>query len=113
VYSTEKFLSENSDKIPAEVKSEVESDVADLKKALEAEDVDAVQAAATKLATSSQKMGAAMYADAGAANSAGAGDAGTSGDDDIVDAEIVDEPTGPQESTGSTGDSTPDEGERS
>jgi molecular chaperone DnaK len=115
VYSTEKFLSENSDKIPSEVKTEVESDVADLKKALEAEDVDAVQTAATKLATSSQKMGAAMYADAGAANSAGAaGEAPTAGEDDIVDAEIVDEPTGSPGATGpSTGESTPDEGERS
>jgi molecular chaperone DnaK len=115
VYSTEKFLSENSDKIPGEVKSEVESDVADLKKALEADDVDAVQAAATKLATSSQKMGAAMYAESGAATGGGAAaDSGTAGDDDIVDAEIVDEPTGSADSTGSsTGGGTSDEGERS
>ena len=61
VYSTEKFLSENADKIPADVKTEVEADIADVKKALEGEDQDAISAAAAKLAASSQKMGAAMY----------------------------------------------------
>jgi molecular chaperone DnaK len=117
VYSTEKFLSENSDKIPAEVKAEVEADVAELKKALESEDADAVQGAATKLATSSQKMGAAMYAEAGTATGAGpTGDSSAAGDDDIVDAEIVDEPAGGHDAAGpSSGDAgaTPGEGERS
>jgi molecular chaperone DnaK len=101
VYSTEKFLSENADKIPAEVKSEVEADIADVKKALEGEDQEAISAAAAKLAASSQKMGTAMYESAGAAEAAGAGDSagstdggptpGGSADDDVVDAEIVDE----------------------
>jgi molecular chaperone DnaK len=117
VYSTEKFLSENSEKIPAEVKAEVEADVAELKKALEGEDADAVQGAATKLATSSQKMGAAMYAESGTATGAGpTGDSSAAGDDDIVDAEIVDEPAGGQDAAGSSsGDAgaTPGEGERS
>ncbi len=100
VYSTEKFLSENSEKIPAEVRSEVEADVAELKTALEGEDNDAVTAAASKLATSSQKMGSAMYADAGAGGGQATGEAGAAeGDDDIVDAEIVDEP-GSSESPG-------------
>ena len=57
VYSTEKFLSENADKIPAEVKTEVEADIAEVKKALEGEDQEAISAAAAKLAASSQKMG--------------------------------------------------------
>jgi molecular chaperone DnaK len=94
-YSTEKFLSENGDKIPAEVKTEVEGDLDALKKALENESEDAVSeisAALAKLNESSQKMGAAMYA-AGEADAAAAG--GTTGtgdaDDDVVDAEIVDE----------------------
>ncbi|MDP9821532.1 molecular chaperone DnaK [Nocardioides massiliensis] len=94
VYSTEKFLDENGDKIPDEVKTEVQADVDALKAVLEDEnaEADAIQAAVTKLGESSQKMGAAMYA-AGEADAAGAG--GTAGtgdsDDDVVDAEIVDE----------------------
>jgi molecular chaperone DnaK len=99
-YSTEKFLSENGDKIPAEVKTEVEGDLEALKKALENQSDDAVEdisAALAKLNESSQKMGAAMYA-AGQADAAAAG--GTTGtgdsDDDVVDAEIVDEAEGGQ-----------------
>jgi molecular chaperone DnaK len=97
VYSTEKFLSENSDKIPDDVKSQVESDIAALKTALEGDDTDAIASATSKLGTSSQSMGAAMYANA---NAAGAGDggagssagaAGTDEDEGIVDAEIVDD----------------------
>jgi molecular chaperone DnaK len=94
VYSTEKFLSENSDKIPADVKSQVEADVAALKTALEGDDTDAISAAAAKVATSSQAMGSAMYAAEGA-EPTGTSEAGASeaDDDSIVDAEIVDEPT--------------------
>jgi len=99
VYTTEKFLADNADKIPAEVKSEVETDLEALKKALESTDEDAaagISAAVTKLGESSQKMGAAMYA-AGQADAAAAG--GTTGtgdsDEDVVDAEIVEE--GPAE----------------
>jgi molecular chaperone DnaK len=97
VYSTEKFLSENSDKIPDDVKSQVESDIAALKTALEGDDTDAIASATSKLGTSSQSMGAAMYANA---NAAGAGDggagssagaAGSDEDEGIVDAEIVDD----------------------
>ncbi len=95
VYSTEKFLSENADKIPADVKSEVEADLAAAKTALEGDDNDAISAAAAKLAASSQKMGTAMYESAGDPDSAGASSdssaAGGSDDEDVVDAEIVDE----------------------
>src|SRR5690349_8301906 len=64
VYNTEKFLSENADKLPEDVKTEVQADVDALKKLLEDEgtDKDAFQAAITKLGESSQKMGAALYA---------------------------------------------------
>jgi molecular chaperone DnaK len=93
VYSTEKFLSENGDKIPADVKSTVEADIAELKTALESDNVEAIAAATSKLGTSSQSMGAAMYANAAAADggpSASNGSA-TAEDEGIVDAEIVDE----------------------
>jgi molecular chaperone DnaK len=98
VYTTEKFLSDNADKIPADVKSDVEADVAALKKALEGEDDDALKAAVAKLSESSQKMGAAMYAsaspeagDAPGASATGQPSDAASDDGDVVDAEIVDE----------------------
>jgi len=96
VYSTEKFLADNGDKVPDDVKTDVTNGVAEVKKALEADDLDAIKRATESLATVSQKMGEAMYA-AGAAAAApdGGGSTGTasaSSDDDVVDAEIVDEP---------------------
>jgi molecular chaperone DnaK len=100
VYQTEKFLSENEDKIPDEVKTEVKDGVDELKKALEGTDDAAIKAASEKLAQASQKMGAAMYAQAGNQAGGSASDdserpqdtAADGGDDDgVVDAEIVDE----------------------
>jgi len=104
VYQTEKFLQENEDKVPDDVKTEVKDGVAELKKALEGDDAEAIKAASEKLAQSSQKMGAAMYANAQAAG--GSTDGATSedatsssnNDDDVVDAEIVDEDR-PQDKT--------------
>jgi molecular chaperone DnaK len=100
-YSTEKFLSENGEKIPDEVKTEVQTDLDALKKALESTGDDAdgsgadeITAALAKLNESSQKMGAAMYAAGEADASAAGGTTGTGdSDDDVVDAEIVDEST--------------------
>ncbi len=97
VYSTEKFLTDNDEKLPDEVKTEVRADLDELKKLLEDEgtEKDAFTAAIAKLGESSQKMGAAMYAASeaeGAAAAAGEPGATTDeGDDDVVDAEIVDE----------------------
>jgi molecular chaperone DnaK len=94
VYSTEKFLSENSDKIPADVKTQVEADIAEVKTALEGDNTEAIAAATSKLGTSSQSMGAAMYANASAEAGPGTGaPSDTSGaeDEGIVDAEIVDD----------------------
>ena len=95
VYQTEKFLADNDDKIPADAKSNVTEPLAELKKALEGNDVDAVKSASEKLATASQALGTAMYQQAAAAEGAdgGASNEGASGapDDDVVDAEIVDE----------------------
>jgi len=96
-YTTEKFLGENADKVPDDVKSEVESAIADLKKALEGTDTEAIRTASEKAAQVSQKMGSAIYAQAQAANAQGPG-AGTeapsgeqAADEEVVDAEIVDE----------------------
>ncbi|HET8666046.1 MAG TPA: molecular chaperone DnaK [Nocardioides sp.] len=96
VYTTEKFLVDNGEKIPDDVKTEVQADVDVLKKTLENADAskDEIQAGVTKLGESSQKMGAAMYAAAEADQAAAGGTDASTGaaDEDVVDAEIVDEP---------------------
>jgi len=97
VYSTEKFVSENDEKLPADGKEKVKTAVADLKKALEGTDVDEVKAKHENLAKVSQELGSALYAAASAeagtpgAETPGAGPSSSSADDDVVDAEIVDE----------------------
>ncbi|CAL9471720.1 Chaperone protein DnaK [Streptomyces sp. enrichment culture] len=94
VYQTEKFLKDNEDKVPAEVKTEVEEAVAELKEKLKGEDTAEIRTATEKVAAVSQKLGQAMYADAQAAQAAGGASAGAGeakADDDVVDAEIVDE----------------------
>jgi molecular chaperone DnaK len=98
LYSTEKFIADNRDKVPAEAVSNVEGPLAELKKALEGDDAEAIKSAAEKVAQSSQQLGTAMYAQAQAEGAAagegpGAG-ASAEADDDVVDAEIVDEPEG-------------------
>ncbi|GGG53516.1 chaperone protein DnaK [Kocuria dechangensis] len=94
-YSVEKLLKENDEKLPADVKSEVQSDVDDLKKTLEGEDDDAVKTAYDKLQQSQTKLGEALYAQASADGAEGAPGAGATGgaagDEDIVDAEVVDD----------------------
>ncbi|WP_242090273.1 molecular chaperone DnaK [Curtobacterium sp. DN_7.5] len=99
VYSIEKLIKENDDKLPADVKSEVQADVDALKSALAGEDDDAVKTAFDKLNESQGKLGQAIYSesaasqqDASAAGGAGAGAEGATADDeDIVDAEVVDD----------------------
>lgn len=94
VYQTEKFLADNADKVPGEVKTEVEAAVSELKEKLKGEDTAEIRTATEKVAAVSQKLGQAMYADAQAAQAAGGAQAGTEGaraDDDVIDAEIVDD----------------------
>lgn len=94
VYQTEKFLSENEDKVPEDGKANVTEPLDELKKALEGTDTEAIKTAMEKVAQASSALGAAMYATAGAAaNDSDSGSAGdsTDDDDDVVDAEIVEE----------------------
>ena len=88
VFSTEKFIKENEDKLPAEAKENVEGPLADLKKALEGTDLEAIKAGVEAVATTSQALGSALYAENQNAEAAGEAPAG---DDDVIDAEIVDE----------------------
>jgi molecular chaperone DnaK len=106
VYSTEKFLRDNAEKVPADSKTEVESAIADLKTALASEGTssDELKAKTETLSQASQKVGQAMYAAAegqpGATADSGATPGGSQDtpDDDVVDAEVVDEDAGPKAS---------------
>ncbi|PCN46762.1 molecular chaperone DnaK [Curtobacterium sp. 'Ferrero'] len=95
VYSIEKLIKENDDKLPADVKSEVQGDVDSLKSALAGEDDEAVKTAFDKLNESQGKLGQAIYSQQDAGAAAGgeqpAGDQATQDDEDIVDAEVVDD----------------------
>ncbi|HEV7789672.1 MAG TPA: molecular chaperone DnaK [Pseudonocardia sp.] len=96
VYQTEKFVKDNDEKLPAEVKDDVNGALGEAQEALKGTDTDAIKAAMEKLATESQKLGAALYqqqgAEGGPAGPGAPGAAGAeAGSDDVVDAEIVDE----------------------
>ncbi len=94
VYSAEKILKENDEKLPEDVKSEVQADVDALKSALAGEDDDALKKAVEALSVSQTKLGEALYQaepEAGAAE--GEQTADSSDDEDIVDAEVVDDDT--------------------
>ncbi|MER5253567.1 MULTISPECIES: molecular chaperone DnaK [unclassified Streptomyces] len=93
VYQTERFLRENEERVPADTKAEVEAAATELKALLKdrADDTAALRAGAEKLASVSQRMGQAMYA-------ASSGEGGQeqpapepSGEEGVVDAEIVDD----------------------
>jgi molecular chaperone DnaK len=96
-YSVDKLIADNADKLPEEVKTEVKADVDALKAALEGTDDAAVKTAFEKLQASQSKLGEAIYAHAGSpdgaagAHGAPAGEQAAGSDEDIVDAEIVDE----------------------
>ncbi len=109
VYTTDKFLADNDEKLPDDVKAEVTTDLDSLKEVLAKEDTSAedITACVTKLGESSQKMGAAMYAAAEADQAAAGGATGATGeaDDDVVDAEIVDETNESGEAAAPEGDS--------
>jgi molecular chaperone DnaK len=102
VYQTEKFIKDNDDKLPADVKDKVNAVLGEAQEALKGNDTAAIRAAMEKLATESQALGQALYKDAGAAaggpggdGAAGGGPAGSASNaDDVVDAEIVDDEPG-------------------
>ena len=85
--------------MPDDIKSEVRESLAEVKKALESNDTDAIRSATEQAAQVSQKMGTAIYAQAQAAQQAQASQSGSadgstdtpSTDDEVVEAEIVDE----------------------
>ncbi len=98
-YATEKFLTENGDKLPDDKKSELETALAELKTALGGTNLDSIKSAQEKVARVSSEAGGAMYDAASAAGASASGGAGTpppsssssTEDESVVDAEVVDE----------------------
>jgi molecular chaperone DnaK len=88
VYQIEKLIKENDEKLPEDVKTEVQADVDALKTALAGDDIEAVKAAISKLNESQSKLGEAIYANA---QTEEAPAADTASDEDVVDAEVVDD----------------------
>jgi len=99
VYTTDKTLKDHGDKVDEATRAQIEEALTELKQALEGDDADAIKAKMEAVGSKSQELAQAIYAasqeaaDAGAEPGAdAAGDAtGTDGDDEVVDAEIVDE----------------------
>ena len=95
-YSTEKILKDNGDKLPDAVKDDVTAKIAEVRTALEGDDVARVKQAHEALVAAAQKIGEAVYAqpaadEAGPAAGAEGGASTASAEDDVVDAEIVDD----------------------
>ncbi|WP_065967373.1 molecular chaperone DnaK [Streptomyces sparsogenes] len=103
VYNTEKLLRDQGDKVPQDARQETESAVSELKDALKGDDTGRIRAATDKAAVAAQKIGTAIYARAGAQQGEGGGTAGGAGaegagagqgqgaEEEVVEAEIVDE----------------------
>ena len=93
IYGTEKSLKDLGDKVASDTKSEVEARIADLKKAMEGEDITAINNAVEALSTASHKLAEQLYQQQGAAGAAGAagqpGGQQNKGDDDVVDADFT------------------------
>jgi molecular chaperone DnaK len=90
-YAAEKSLKEFGDKIPAELKSEVEAKVAEVRGKAQGEDVEAIRSATEALGQAVQKIGASVYQEpnpeAGGANQPG-GQGGSEPGPDVVDGEV-------------------------
>ena len=94
VYQTRKFVTDNEDKVSDDIKDRVEEAAKGVDEALKGSDIEAIKTAVEKLSTESQEMGKAIYESEAAqgATQADAGDAGeAAADDNVVDAEVVDE----------------------
>jgi molecular chaperone DnaK len=90
-YSTEKLLEDNAEKLPDDVKTEVQADIDSLKSALAGDDEEAVKAAADILTQSQQKIGEALYNQSATASATPEEEASEATDEDIVDAEVVED----------------------
>ncbi len=99
VYQTEKFIKDNDEKLPEEPKERVQNSITKVNEALKGTDIPALKSAVEELANESQQLGSALYAQTQSDQASGAGDGSADGsaggsstqEEEIVDAEIVDE----------------------
>jgi molecular chaperone DnaK len=91
VYQTEKVLREHGDKITGAEKDAVDSALSELKSAIEGDDLDRIKQSTEALMTASQSFSQKLYESAAQESSASTGGTSEPNDDDVVDAEIVDE----------------------
>ncbi|MBD3689428.1 molecular chaperone DnaK [Nanchangia anserum] len=93
VYGIEKLIKDNKDKLSDDIVTDVEGALADVKKALEGDDTAAVKSSLETLNTKAQAIGQAIYAHAQAEQAQQEGGAANTdgGDDDVIDAEVVDD----------------------
>ena len=90
VYQTEKLLKDQAEAVSDDEKEAINSKLADLRSALEGDDIEAVKSATEALMTASQEFGQRLY-EASAAAERQQGEAASVSDDDVVEAEIVDD----------------------
>ena len=91
-YQTRKFASENEDKVSQDIRDRVEEAAKGVDEALKGSDIEAIKSAVEKLSTESQEMGKAIYeAQAAEGATAAEGAEAADADDNVVDAEVVDE----------------------
>ncbi|KQY08293.1 Fe-S protein assembly chaperone HscA [Mycobacterium sp. Root135] len=97
VYQTEKFIKEQREaeggsKVPEETLAKVESAIGEAKSALEGTDITAIKSAMEKLGVESQALGQAIYeATQAEQGAAGADGSASQADDNVVDAEVVED----------------------
>ena len=97
-YAAEKALKEFGDKVPEDVKTEIETKVAEVRKAVDGDDIDAMKTATDELGQLIQKIGASVYESQEVGNGTSEAEAGTeseesgdapySGDDDVIEGEV-------------------------
>ena len=89
VYSAEKFLREQGDKVPSHLRSETETKIETLKRALQGSDVSAIRRYTDELSQAMQQVGAAMYQGAGpGASSSPEGEPPKGGEEDVIEGEF-------------------------
>lgn len=103
LYQTDKLLKDSGDKISSELKAKLEAAQGTVREALKGDDINAVRTSTDELMRVSQEVGQALYAagaqeQAGAQTTGGFTGGGSSDDEDIVDAEVVDEGDGEERS---------------
>ncbi len=92
IYTTEKGLKEHGDKLEEEEKKEIEEKMEAAKKALEGDDIEAIEKTSDELATAAQKIGEILYKEEEAAKAEGAD--GEEKKDDVVDADFTEKKKG-------------------